>query len=453
MDLAEEAMYNFWSPGVYEFFLEQIRDSQVVGAVNGTSLISGDVTVAVPVHGGVDARSQDIAWTAGYPIITSWLLQYYGTAAMAQTVRSHWSPLKHWVDAQLRHASNSSSMNGLPALTTYGDQENPKGAAHSVGRGLSAANFILSVEAMATMADAIGETVDAASYRSMSSTLKAKYEMQYWNSVSMGYSPVEGGVQTMNAIAIAVGVGGGERADQAAAALLRDVKDTNTNHLTVGHSGAKHLLNTLSGLSLSANDSSYHDTALRVAMQQEYPSWGYWLKQGGTTCWETWDGINPQNTRNHGWLCGGVGEWMYKYMAGIRPTSPGYATVSIAPLVSPTVGPSSVNATVQTIRGPVKSAWTRGGTNTTGSGLILQLSCALPVGIEAEVMVPLLGHSSSRVVLRETAAGIELWSGARSAAATPIAPGISALSVAPNGQSLVFRLGPGDYHLELLDTP
>ena len=74
----------------------------------------------------------------------------------------------------------------------------------------------------------------------------------------------------------------------------------------------QYLLNTLSGLTASTGDASYHDAALRVAMQVDFPSWGNWLAQvPGTTCWETWSGKSFENTRNHGWLCGGVGEWMY----------------------------------------------------------------------------------------------------------------------------------------------
>jgi hypothetical protein len=515
-DLLHKLMHTSSLHTVYEFFLEQIRDSQSTGPISGSTLISGDVQVAVPVHGGVDAKSLDLAWSAAYPIITSWLLRYYGTSAMAPTVRAHWSPLKRWVAAQLKHANNSSSkLDGLPALWQYGDQESPTGAAHAIGPGLSAASFVIAVEAMATMADAIGESADASTYRTMLTVLRSKYETVFWNSTkSMGYAPLVGGVQTMNAVAIAAGMGDGGRASLAAAALLQDVTHTNANHLAVGHAGAKYLLNTLSGLSTSNNDSAYHDAALRVAMQEGFPSWGYWLAQGGTTCWyfiiyfppprcasytpsipvpilaplpysahpasthlvslihypfpligrETWDGNSTQQTRNHAWLCGGVGEWMYKRLAGITPSSPGYATVSIAPLISRTVGPSSVNATVQTIRGPVSSMWIRSAGEegaleeglpsiTDSTRTILQFSCTLPVGVEGEVAVPLLGRPSSHVVLHEAGAGVELWSGAAvgSAGGNAMA-GIGAISASPNGQALLIQVGSGSYKFELRET-
>lgn len=482
MDLTEGAMHHFWTPGVYEFFLEQIRDSQNIGGptVNST-LSSGDVEVAVPVHAGVDDKARDLAWTAGYPIITNWLLLYHGTHVMAPTIRKHWTPLKRWVTAQLKHANNT-GMDGLPSMTTYGDQENPVAGFKTArfGAGLSAANFIIAIEAMATMADAIGESTDAATYRAAVINLKHKYETQFWNSTNgMGYASLEAGIQTLNAITLSAGIGTRGRDALAAAALLADVRERNANHLAVGHAGAKYLLNTLSGLTASTGDPSYHDTALRVATQVDYPSWGNFIAQvPGTTCWETWDGKSFEHTRNHGWLCGGIGEWMYKYLAGIQPSSPGFATVTIAPVISRTIGPSSVNATMQTIRGPVHSSWTRlveathlsGGevkegeessSTKGGGGLLLRMLCALPIGTEGTVTVPLLGRSPNDVtlslldndgeeeVLVTTMAGVALWSRGRGRSSAVSVAGVRAVAVTRNGAALAVEVGSGAYVFEL----
>ena len=43
---------------------------------------------------------------------------------------------------------------------------------------------------------------------------------------------------------------------------------------------------------------------------------------------------------------------MYEHMAGIVPTSAGYATVDVKPQISKTLGPSSVNAAVKTVPTP-----------------------------------------------------------------------------------------------------
>ena len=55
----------------------------------------------------------------------------------------------------------------------------------------------------------------------------------------MGYAPLEAGIQTLNAITLSAGIGTRGRDALAAAALLADVRDTNNNHLAVGHAGAK----------------------------------------------------------------------------------------------------------------------------------------------------------------------------------------------------------------------
>ena len=52
----------------------------------------------------------------------------------------------------------------------------------------------------------------------------------------------------------------------------------NKYHLTVGSVGAKHLLPQLSTHGM-------HEQAMKVATQETFPSFGYWLKLGATTCW------------------------------------------------------------------------------------------------------------------------------------------------------------------------
>ena len=47
---------------------------------------------------------------------------------------------------------------------------------------------------------------------------------------------------------------------------------------------------------------------------------------------------------------------MYEYMAGIVPTSAGYATVDVKPQISKTLGPSSVNAAVKTVPTPTNTS-------------------------------------------------------------------------------------------------
>ena len=69
---AEEAMYNLWSPSIFNLFLSQIRDSQLsAGAKTNAGFVAGVVpgttSSALP---GSDGKSSglDLSWTAAYPL-------------------------------------------------------------------------------------------------------------------------------------------------------------------------------------------------------------------------------------------------------------------------------------------------------------------------------------------------------------------------------------------------
>ena len=110
---------------------------------------------------------------------------------------------------------------------------------------------------------------------------------------------------------------------------------------------------------------------------------------------------------------------MYEHMAGIVPTSAGYATVDVKPQISKTLGPSSVNAAVKTVRGTVLSNWTRHTTAplVAAGTKLLSLRVQIPSGIRAAtVRVPLLGRKAAEAHLElrsntQTQETMTLWQG------------------------------------------
>ena len=81
-------------------------------------------------------------------------------------------------------------------------------------------------------------------------------------------------------------------------------------------------------------DSGYPEVARTLLWQSEMPSWLYEVDRGATTIWEAWDAIAPDGeirpmSFNH-YAPGSVDDWLYRRVAGIRPTSPGYRTAVIA---------------------------------------------------------------------------------------------------------------------------
>jgi alpha-L-rhamnosidase len=83
-------------------------------------------------------------------------------------------------------------------------------------------------------------------------------------------------------------------------------------------------------------------------------------------------------SQNHAFL-GTFDDWLYKYLAGLSASEPGYAAVRIKPFI-PT-GLSRASASVETPRGELKSQWER------RDGAI-ELTVTIPGNTPAEVHVP-----------------------------------------------------------------
>lgn len=77
------------------------------------------------------------------------------------------------------------------------------------------------------------------------------------------------------------------------------------------------------------------DIAFELLLQDTPPSWLYMIKKGATTIWEWWEGVDannwPHESLNH-YSKGAVISFLHHYVAGLRPTSPGYKSFVVRPL-------------------------------------------------------------------------------------------------------------------------
>lgn len=109
----------------------------------------------------------------------------------------------------------------------------------------------------------------------------------------------------------------------------------NGEMLNTGFVGTSTINQTLSDVGLSEH-------AFNLLEQRRCPSWLYSVDQGATTVWERWNsytldkGFGPvsMNSFNH-YAYGAVGEWLYRYVAGISPDEeqPGYRHFFIQPVL------------------------------------------------------------------------------------------------------------------------
>ena len=131
--------------------------------------------------------------------------------------------------------------------------------------------------------------------------------------------------------------------------LAQRVKADNA-HLDVGLLGTKTILNALS-------DNGYADLAYQIASQEDFPSWGWWIKNGATTLYENWpiDAISDISM-NH-IMFGEIGAWYYKALGGIKPdpAMPGFKNILLQPHF--VEGLAEFKASFKTPQGELVSSW------------------------------------------------------------------------------------------------
>ncbi len=133
------------------------------------------------------------------------------------------------------------------------------------------------------------------------------------------------------------------------------------------------------------------------------PSWGY-IAESGTTFWESFN-ANVNNLSLNHWTHSGIGEWLWRNVAGLspEPDDPGYRSMTIRP--RPTKEVNSCQAKYMSVRGAIEIDWALRGSE-------FQLDIAVPVGARAKVYFPGGGRNSVREggTSAEKASGVKFLS-------------------------------------------
>jgi alpha-L-rhamnosidase len=201
----------------------------------------------------------------------------------------------------------------------------------------------------------------AASYQTLYDNIKAEFQTRYIG--TNGLLTIN--TQTAYLLALKLDLLPAEYR-QTGVDRLRELIVNNGNKLTTGFVGTGILNQTLSEVGLT-------DIAYNLLLQRNNPSWLYSVDQGATTIWERWNSYTKEtgfgdvsmNSFNH-YAYGAVGEWMYRYMAGINPDegNPGFKHIHISPLpdfrkVRPVGqdGIAKADASYNSYYGAIRSAW------------------------------------------------------------------------------------------------
>ena len=161
----------------------------------------------------------------------------------------------------------------------------------------------------------------------------------------------------------------------AVAARLVELVGLAGGHLETGFLSTAHLLPALA-------DSGHLSTAYELLRQDTPPSWLTMVDRGATTMWEEWDGVDsrgvPHGSLNH-YSKGAVASFLHRYVAGLRPTEPGYRAFE----VRPRPGGGITWATTRHVSpyGPIEVSWRL------GDGP-MELDLLVPPGTRATVVLP-----------------------------------------------------------------
>lgn len=215
---------------------------------------------------------------------------------------------------------------------------------------VNTAYFAYSTFLMSNIAKVLGNMEDVKIYQELFENIRTAFNQEFVKQDGR----ISGESQTVYILALRFNLLEGNQKEKALRHLVDDIRSKD-NHLSTGFLGVGHILPVLS-------DHGEDDLAYRLLKQETFPSWLYSVKHGATTIWERWDGWTEEggfqtprtNSFNH-YALGSVGEWMYRYMAGIDVKKSGYRHTIIHPRIWKEL--NFVKASYQSIYGKITSSW------------------------------------------------------------------------------------------------
>lgn len=298
----ETGLYNFDGITVYEKWLADHRDEQQPNGV---------LPAIIPTSGWGYTWANGPDWTSTIAIIPWNIYLFYGDSRLLEQCYNN---IKRYVDHIDENSPNGLTSWGLGDWVPV-KSKTPKEFTSSI-------YYYTDVTILAKAAALFGNQPDTEKYTLLAEKIKKAINNKYLNKKTGIYGT---GLQTELSASLYWGIVPENLKNKVAENLAdRVIKDD--KHIDVGLLGTKSILNALS-------ENGYAELAYEVALQETYPSWGWWIKNGATTLYENWD-INSKHdlSLNH-IMFGEIGAWFYKGLGGIfpDPESPGFKHIILKP--------------------------------------------------------------------------------------------------------------------------
>jgi alpha-L-rhamnosidase len=324
----ETGLYNFDAITIYEKWMADHRDEQQPNGV---------LPSIVPTSGWGYEWGNGPDWTSTIAIIPWNLYLFYGDS---KCLADCYDNIKRYVD----HI-NSLYPSGL-CPWGLGDWIPVK--SKSPVELTSTCYYYADVSILAHAAELFHKNDDFKKYTALASTIKTAFNKKYLHTEKAIY---DSGFQTELSVPLLWGL----VPDQYKAKVAKSLADrvlADSTKLDVGLLGTKAILNALS-------ENGYAELAYKLAASTDYPSWGYWIKNGATTLYENWPIDAGRDISMNHIMFGEISAWFYKALGGIRPdpAHPGFKNILLEPHF--VAGLDSFSAVHKGPYGEIKSSWKR----------------------------------------------------------------------------------------------
>jgi alpha-L-rhamnosidase len=322
----ETALYNFDGITVYEKWLADHRDEQQPNGV---------LPDIIPTGGWGYGTANGLDWTSTIAIIPWQIYLFYGDSRLLEDCYEN---IKRYVN-YVSHISPE-------GLTTFGRGDWVPVKSTSNLELTSSIYFYVDATILASAAKLFGKQDDYVKYDALSKKIKNAINNKFLDLSTGIYAS---GTQTELSMPLHWDVVPEDMKSQVAANLNKKVQETDF-HLDVGVLGAKALLNAL-------KNNGYEETAYQVAVQDTYPSWGWWVVNGATTLLENWDLQAERDISDNHMMFGEIGGWFFKSLGGILPdtSQPGFKHILLKPIFPNALDQSEVKH--RSAYGTIISKW------------------------------------------------------------------------------------------------
>lgn len=298
----ETALYNFDGITVYEKWLADHRDEQQPNGV---------LPDIIPTGGWGYGTDNGLDWTSTIAIIPWNLYMFYGDS---KPLADCYESIKRYVNYVDRISPNH--------LTIWGRGDWVPVKSRSNKELTSSIYFYADAKILANAAKLFNKQDDYKHYTALAEKIKNAVNEKYLNRETGIYAD---GSQTELSVPLFWKIVPEDMIAKVTQNLAKKVEEAGF-HLDVGVLGAKAILNALS-------ENGYPLTAYKVAAQDTYPSWGWWIVNGATTLLENWDLKAERDISDNHMMFGEIGGWFYKGLGGIfpDPEQPGFKHILLRP--------------------------------------------------------------------------------------------------------------------------